>query len=915
MNRQQLANKIWAAANKMRSKIEANEYKDYILGFIFYRFLSEEIEQWLFANGYDEESIKEVIEEDTETVDWIRRNQGYFIGYNHLFSTWLAKGREFGIKDVTDALSAFNRHIDPTRERVFKDIFETLQTGLKNLGESDSSRSLAVSKLIQLIKDIPMDGKQGYDVLGYIYEYLISNFAASAGKKAGEFYTPHEVSELMAEIVAYHLRDREQVEVYDPTSGSGSLLITLGKAFTKHGKHPDNIKYYAQELIKNTYNLTRMNLVMRHINTQNIITRNGDTLASDWPYFESEKDRDATYHMIQMDAVVSNPPYSQEWNRPLDKEDDPRYSDYGLAPKKKADYAFLLHDLYHLKNDGIMTIVLPHGVLFRPGDEAEIRKNLIENRQIETIIGLPADIFFGTPIATIIMILKKRRNDSDVLFIDASKYASKDGKKKILRASDIRRIFEAVVNRPKEVEKFARLVSQKEIRDNEYDLNIPKYVDSSEPIEHWDFYSSMLGGVPQKEIALLNRYWEVMPELKSALFPEGEYVECKVDNIAETIANHADVAHFNALFNEAFADYSDYLKSQLIEGMETVNTARELDVLGDDLYRRLENVPLLDRYKAYQSLNDCWETTSQDLELIQTEGRKVICEIEPNMVVVKSGDEETEVQKGWRGRIMPFSLVQETLLPELVDKIKQLQSRLSSAASELSAIVDEAGEEDEKILNDDRDSIDPKKVDAALEDVLKDVTSPEIETLKEYLEIGAKKNKLAFIADNPQIKWSEMEAAKDGTYPKKSVNTYLNELRSGADFPEGTFEHHVLYASRLFAEQKELKTAIKAVQIELEEKTIFSINSLSEEQISLLLYLKWVKPIVDTLGDERAAVIESLTKDVTALVSKYAKTLHDIEQSISRAEQSLSRLIDKLDGSQLDKLALKTLQEILNHGK
>ncbi len=913
MNKQQLANKIWAAANKMRSKIEANEYKDYILGFIFYRYLSNELEKWFRDEGYDDDTIKEINEDDVETVDYVKRNRGYFIGYNNLFSTWLAKGREFGIKDVTDALSAFNRHIDSSRKKVFEGIFDTLQTGLKNLGESDASRSLAVSKLIQLIKDIPMDGKQGYDVLGYIYEYLISNFAASAGKKAGEFYTPHEVSELMAEIVAYHLQDHEQVEVYDPTSGSGSLLITLGKAFTKYGRHPDNIKYYAQELKKNTYDLTRMNLVMRNINTQNIITRNGDTLASDWPYFESDEDRESTYHMVRMDAVVSNPPYSQEWSRPMDREDDPRYKYYGLAPKKKADYAFLLHDLYHLKSDGIMTIVLPHGVLFRPGDEAEIRKNLIESGKIDTIIGLPADIFFGTPIATIIMILKQKRNNTDVLFVDASKYASKDGKKKILRASDIRRIFDTVISRPKEIEKFARLVSRDEIRQNNYDLNIPKYVDSSEPIEHWDFYSSLLGGIPKKEIGLLQAYWDVMPKLKRDLFTEGEYSECKVRDIRSVIQEHEDVLAFNNRYGTVFADYGDYLEEQLIGQMRTVNTAQEIDVLCNDLFHRLASVPLLDRYKVYQSLSDCWEQVSQDIELIQSEGDKVLRQIEPNMVVVKSGDDETEVQKGWRGRIMPFPLVQETFLPHLVDNIKTLQARLTEISSDLDTIADEAGEEEEKILNDDLSALDPKKVAVALDEILKEVTSPEIEILKEYVGITIKKDKLSFIAGHPEIAWSSMEKAKDGTYTKKAVNVLLKELRANADFPEGTYENHVLTAANLFTEQKDVKANIKDAQEDLERKTIFTIEGLAGEQINTLLVFKWIRPIVDVLNSEQLEVIEKLVKSVMALVNKYSVTLNDVENSIKETERTLSSMLGNLRGNDYDMEALVNLQKLLSH--
>lgn len=372
MNKQQLAARIWESANKMRSKIEANEYKDYILGFIFYKFLSEKEVKYLKENDWTDEYLSELTEEDTETVESIQKNLGYFISYENLFSTWLEKDRDFSVQNVRDALSAFSRLINPAHKKVFEGVFDTLQTGLSKLGDSAASQSKSISDLIQLIRDIPMDGKQGYDVLGFIYEYLIEKFAANAGKKAGEFYTPHEVSLLMSEIVANHLKDRDKIEIYDPTSGSGSLLINIGKSASKYISGENKVKYYAQELKQNTYNLTRMNLVMRGIEADNIVTRNGDTLEDDWPYFD-ENDPIGSYNPLYVDAVVSNPPYSQAWN-PVDKETDPRYAGYGIAPKGKADYAFLLHDLYHIKPDGIMTIVLPHLEIIQTEGTEAIKK-------------------------------------------------------------------------------------------------------------------------------------------------------------------------------------------------------------------------------------------------------------------------------------------------------------------------------------------------------------------------------------------------------------------------------------------------------------------------------------------------------------------------------------------------------------
>ena len=741
MNKQQLASKIWESANKMRSKIEANEYKDYILGFMFYKFLSDKEVKWLKENDWTDEYLPDLTEDDAETLDTVRKNVGYFIAYENLFSTWISKGSDFKADDVTVALQAFSRLIDPHHKKVFDSVFATLQTGLSKLGESSGARTKAIRDLIYLIKDIPMDGKQDYDVLGFIYEYLISNFAANAGKKAGEFYTPHEVSLLMSEIVAYHLKDREEIKIYDPTSGSGSLLINIGQCAARYMGNGNNIKYYAQELKENTYNLTRMNLVMRGILPDNIVTRNGDTLEEDWPYFE-ENDPVNTYDPLFVDAVVSNPPYSQAWN-PNDKENNPRFSDYGLAPKGKADYAFLLHDLYHIRNDGIVTIVLPHGVLFRGGEEGTIRKNLIDHNNIDAIIGLPANIFFGTGIPTIIMVLRKNKRDSDVLIIDASKGFEKDGKNNKLRACDIKRIVDAYKERPEKIKKFARRVSRAEIIQNDYNLNIPRYVDSSEKAESWDIYASMFGGIPEAELQDLSAYWTAFPHLKAALFsPDNEaYCRLNVANLKNAVLSHPDVVAFKTAFQNAFGDFDAYLKSALIDGMTQLNTAGEEERLSREIFARLAGIPLVDRYAAYQLLDDDWKKIAIDLEIIQTEGFAATKQVDPNMVLKK----DAEVQDGWVGHVLPFELVQSVKMHEEVAALRAKETRLAEIAGEYESYLDELSEEDKEqdFVNDGafvaaevKKAIKAREVEPATLSILKDVDAlfAEEKTLKKQVK-------------------------------------------------------------------------------------------------------------------------------------------------------------------------------------
>lgn len=652
MNKRQLASTIWKSANEMRSKIEANEYKDYILGFIFYRYLSEKELRFFTEQGMTDEDIRQMDETDEDFVNYTKDTIGYFIAYENLFSTWLDKGSDFDVSDVRKALSAFNRLISDSHKKVFEKIFNTLQTGLSKLGETASTQTKSINNLIKLIKRIPMDGKQDYDVLGFIYEYLISQFAANAGKKAGEFYTPHEVSVLMSEIVAEHLKYRQEIRIYDPTSGSGSLLINIGSAVAKYLKGDNRINYYAQELKENTYNLTRMNLVMRGIDPANIYVRNGDTLEEDWPFFEN--DDIEHYRLVRVDAVVSNPPYSQKWDT-KNKKHDPRFSDYGVAPKGKADYAFLLHELYHLEDDGIMTIVLPHGVLFRGNEEYTIRKSLVEKNNIDAIIGLPANIFFGTSIQTLVMVLKRHREDTDILIIDASKGYEKAGKSNRLRSSDIKRIVDCIHERAT-IPGFSKRVSKDKVRENDYNLNIPRYVDSFAKPEPWDLHSIMFGGIPNDELDGLKTYWEAFPGLREDICePISErYVQLVSNNIGQVIREHKSVISYRENYTIAFSDLRENLKTSLIGHYQTVSALSEEEKITSDIFRRLATIVSIDKYEAFQALDNAWGQISTDIEILQTEGDGALTQVDPHMVTKKKNDKDVEVQDGWEGHILPF---------------------------------------------------------------------------------------------------------------------------------------------------------------------------------------------------------------------------------------------------------------------
>lgn len=861
MNKQQLAAKIWESANQMRSKIEANEYKDYILGFIFYKYISEKQLEFARSEDFTDEDIRALSEDDTETVEHIQRNIGYFIAYEHLFSTWIKQGGDFDVSNVRDGLSAFSRLIDNKYKRLFEGIFQTLETGLSKLGESAAKQTKAISDLIQLIKEIPMDGRQGYDVLGFIYEYLIGKFAANAGKKAGEFFTPHEVSLLMSEIVAFHVKDRDKIDIYDSCSGSATLLLNIGRSVAKYVDDDDNIKYFAQELKGNTYNLTRMNLVMRGIKPSNIQTRNGDTLEDDWPFFE-DNDPVNTYNPLYLDAVVSNPPYSQKWD-PEHKENDARFSRFGLAPKSKADYAFLLHDLYHLKPDGIMAIVLPHGVLFRGGEEGEIRKQLIENDHLDTIIGLPPNIFFGTGIPTIILVLKQKRENNDVLIVDAAKGFAKEGKNNKLRASDIKKIVDTVTGRLA-VPRYSRVVPKSEIRENEYNLNIPRYVDSSGASESWDLYASMFGGIPKSELDDLEDYWKAFPGLRSALFTDNgtPYVELaagpKVTDLAKAISEHAEVTGYTEQFSAAFADFNPWLRRELIDQMLTLNVPRHQSVIGEAIFERLVPLRLIDKYHAYQRLDNQWQQIAIDLEILQTEGFGAARVVDPNMVTKKKQGKEVEVQEGWIGRILPFDLVQRIHHKDELDALQEKQGRLI-------------------------------EIDASYEETLEslDEEEKEAETIHESGD-----------------KWVNAVV-------KKEAKQLKEEAKKSGDFEPDSYEAKIIQVGDWLAEESKLKSAIKKGDAALHLKTKETIENLSDDQVNELLEAKWILPIGESLHQMPVQQIDKLTNKLQALAEKYEVTYADNAREIQQTETELAAMIDELDGNEFDMKGLAELKTLL----
>ena len=478
----ELNQKLFSAADNLRSKMDASEYKNYLLGLIFYKYLSDKLlekvveladESLAEYNTVEKQTqlYRELLADEDSKSDLIETlvdTLGYDIEPDFLFSVLTSEAKQ-NIFQLNDLNKAF---IDlSTKYSQFNGLFDDVDLKSKKLGADDQQRNITISEVLKKLNDVDVLGHNG-DVIGDAYEFLISQFASEAGKKAGEFYTPHEVSDMMARIAAIGQEDKQLFSVFDPTMGSGSLMLNI----RNYLNYPESVKYHGQELNTTTFNLAKMNLILHGVDNEDIRLRNGDTLNKDWP----------TDEPYTFDSVVMNPPYSAKWSADDTFLDDSRFNKYGkLAPKSKADFAFLLHGFYHLKDSGTMAIVLPHGVLFRGAAEGVIRKKLLEDGSIDTVIGMPANLFFGTSIPTTVIILKKNRTTRDVLFIDASKEFIKGKNQNKLSIENIDKVVEIYKNR-EDVEKYAHVASFDEIKENDFNLNIPRYVDTFEEQDEID---------------------------------------------------------------------------------------------------------------------------------------------------------------------------------------------------------------------------------------------------------------------------------------------------------------------------------------------------------------------------------------------------------------------------------------------
>lgn len=851
---EEIKKRLWDGATELRGSMDASRYKDYMLGLMFYKFLSDKtLETFRNTAGFGRISESDLVEEYTQNREdlgeeldkMIQQVLGYFVAPEYLYQKWIKdiNTGDFEVQKVTDSLNSFEKTIAVTGESDdFKGLFSSSTLDLTDtaLGSNLNERSKNIKALINLFADLDMVALQKSDVLGDAYEYLIGQFAMESGKKAGEFYTPRQVSEVMAQIVA---KTSNIQSIYDPTVGSGSLLLTVGKHLSKEAQK--DLFYYGQEKNTATYNLTRMNLLLHGVRPEKMTVRNADTLAHDWP-----EDPSRPNVGVQFDAVVMNPPYSlKDWNKAGLKISDPRFEIAGtLPPDSKGDFAFLLHGLFHLGTNGTMAIVLPHGVLFRGGSEGDIRQRLLDKNQIDTIIGLPSGMFTNTGIPVIVMILKKNRPVGEpVLVIDASRSFIKVGKQNVLQEKDIAKIVDTYSSR-REIEGYSYLATHKEIIANEWNMNIPRYVEADNDEIAQDVDAHLYGGIPKSNIDELLVLNKSVPEVISSSFEvlrEGYLMLNKsIEQLTEEVNNAPQVLAKNDELRkiaESFvAKYWDILRQVNLDSDLTSLMSEMLS----EIKEKVSSIEFVDVYSAYQIVAEIWkDNLTKDSELIAASDFYTVGRTrEPNMVTKGSGKNKRQEQDGWIGTLVPNGLIAKRLFASEQEEIEELKNKAQEIDSELSELVESAKIED----------------------------SEEYDALYESI----KKNE----DDEPQ-----------DVFEAKTIKAELKRAE------KGTSEFEWLKrVEKLLADKSSTNKSVKEKEKQLKEAVESKIENLTNEEIDMLVFEKWFAGTVDALVGLVEKPLRAELSTIALLEKRYAQTFNEIDAQVSELEKAFEALASEL---------------------
>lgn len=802
LRKSDLYRSLWESCDELRGGMDASQYKDYILTLLFVKYVSDKYTR-------DPSGLIDV-PEGGSFADMVALKGDKEIGdkINKIIAN-LAEANDLqGVIDIAD----FNDEDKLGRGKEMQDRLSTLVTIFDSL-------------------DFRASRADGDDLLGDAYEYLMRHFATESGKSKGQFYTPAEVSRILAHVVGVGAATRQDQTIYDPTCGSGSLLLKAADEATQ------GITIYGQEMDNATWALAKMNMILHGHPTADLWR--GNTLAA--PHFTTKSG------LKTFDYVVANPPFSaKSWTNGFDPNNDEfRRFEFGVPPAKNGDYAFLLHVVASLKSTGRAAVIMPHGVLFRGNAEASIRKKLITNGLIEGVIGLPANLFYGTGIPACILVIDKagsRERDS-IFVIDASRGFRKDGNKNRLRERDIHKIVDVFTTKT-EISRYSRLVPVDEISNprNDFNLNIPRYVDSSDPEDLHDLEAHLRGGIPQRDIDALEAYWEVMSELRGELFEQGDrpgYMRVRVepDEVRQVITTHHDFRAFRDAVAKVVKTWTESHRAELLDLGSGSNPKELITTIADDLLRGFGNNPLLDPYDMYQRLMDYWnETMQDDAFLVTSDGWVSAARPRPAI-----DDKERKIQetpdlvvnrRKYKTDLIPPNLLAKAHFPDAAAEVERLGIEAEAATAALEAFVEEHGDGDEALLS----------------------------------EVLTDKGKVTKTAARARLR--ALDSEQDPDEERSAIEKVLSLLDA----------------------ESVAKAAEKSARETLDNKTFEQYGALTDEEVkSTVVDRKWLTSIEYAMDSEASKIANTLSQRLRRLAARYSARLPDIESAVGDARRAVEQ--------------------------
>ena len=816
IKKSELYSSLWASCDELRGGMDASQYKDYVLVLLFIKYISDK-----------------------------------YAGVPYAPIT-VPKGASF--KDMV-ALKGKPTIGDDINKKIIGKIAEANKlTGTIDVADFNNAEKLGsgkemvdrLTKLIAIFEtpglDFSKNRAEGDDILGDAYEYLMRHFATESGKSKGQFYTPAEVSRIMAKIITFNVKITPSTTGYDPTSGSGSLLLKVAD------ESESGMTIYGQEMDVATAALARMNMILHNNPTAEI--KQGNTLSN--PQF-----LDANGRLRTFDFAVANPPFSfKSWSNGVDAANDiyGRFKDYGIPPAKNGDYAFLLHIIRSLKSKGKGAVILPHGVLFRGNAEAEIRTNIIRRGYIKGIIGLPANLFYGTGIPACIIVIDKENaeNRKGIFMIDASKGFEKDGNKNRLREQDIHKIVD-VFNKQLEIEKYSRMVPVTEIEANEFNLNIPRYIDSQAGEDIQDIEAHLLGDIPNADIDILHPYWEVYPSLRKTLFTAGSranYSKLLIthDAVKPTIFSHPEFTDYSKKVNTVFSQWKNKNTPKL-KGIAVDDKPKKLiHEISEDLLQAFSNLKLIDKYDVYQHLMVYWaETMQDDVYALVSDGWVAGREIE-----------RQEKKKEWEGRLIPKELIIARYFAAEQKAIENLDADRDAIARQMEEMEEEHGGEEGLMADakNDKDKITKASVQKRLKELENNMPATELLMAAEPLSVYGNSP----VYENPEAEY-------------EGLTTYL----------------------QLIEQEAETGKKIKEAQAALEKKVLGKYKALSVDEIkTLVVEDKWLARLENDVQTEMQRISQRLTGRIKELAERYESTLPSLGKSVDEREKKVNAHLQKM---------------------